>query len=84
MGYALGAPDTADFAARFREEWLPRAAERFPAPAEHGVPADRLCAVRASTAARAFYDRLEFRELDVPDPGSSGISAARRTGTRRP
>ncbi|MCX4985930.1 N-acetyltransferase [Streptomyces sp. NBC_00572] len=127
VGYVLGVPDTAGFAARFREEWLPRAAERFPAPvgaavtpAEsmafllhtpermvrdelaghpahlhidllpswqgrgygraliatllaalhvHGVPAVHLCMVRANTPARAFYDRLGFEQLDVPDPG---------------
>ncbi|MFJ6518323.1 hypothetical protein ACIQJ4_08695 [Streptomyces filamentosus] len=33
------------------------------------MPAVRLCAVRASTAARAFYGRLEFEQLDVSDPG---------------
>ncbi|WP_078944723.1 GNAT family N-acetyltransferase [Streptomyces flavochromogenes] len=127
VGYVLGVPDTAGFAARFREEWLPRAAERFPAPAgvpctpaesmavllhtpehmvrgeltghpahlhidllpswqgrgygralmdtllaalhAHGVPAVHLCMVQANTAARAFYDRLGFEALHVPDPG---------------
>ncbi|MFB7830894.1 GNAT family N-acetyltransferase [Streptomyces sp. NPDC056056] len=127
VGYVLGAPDTADFAARFHQEWLPRVAERFPAPDgepdtpaasmavllhtpermvrgelaghpahlhidllpswqgrgygralmdtllgalhAHGVPAVHLCMVRANTAARAFYDRLGFEPLDVPDPG---------------
>lgn len=127
VGYVLGAPDTADFAKRFRTEWLPLVAERFPAPDtasdgaadvmagllhtpehmvldeltaypahlhidllpgwqgrgygralintlltalhEHGVPAVHLCVVRANTTARAFYDRLGFRLLTVPDPG---------------
>ncbi|MEX0171410.1 GNAT family N-acetyltransferase [Streptomyces sp. LMG1-1-1.1] len=127
VGYVLGAPDTADFAQRFRTEWLPLVAERFPAPDpasddaaavmagllhtpermildelapypahlhidllpgwqgrgfgrslmntlltalhEHGVPAVHLCMVRTNTAARAFYDRLDFQHLPVPDPG---------------
>ncbi|MEU6390507.1 GNAT family N-acetyltransferase [Streptomyces sp. NPDC046939] len=34
-----------------------------------GVPAVHLCMVRANTPARAFYDRLGFELLDVPDPG---------------
>ncbi|MFE0651144.1 GNAT family N-acetyltransferase [Streptomyces sp. NPDC059534] len=127
VGYVLGVPDTARFAVRFRAEWLPLVAERFPAPGEAagtaadmmagllhapermvfdelaaypahlhidllpawqgrgygrtlmhalltalhetGVPAVHLCMVRANTAARAFYDRLGFRPLAVPDPG---------------
>ncbi|MFB6841035.1 GNAT family N-acetyltransferase [Streptomyces sp. NPDC056361] len=127
VGYVLGAPDTAGFAKRFRTEWLPLVAQRFPAPDaasddaadvmagllhapermvldeltaypahlhidllpgwqgrgygralmntlltalhEHGVPAVHLCMVRANTAARAFYDRLDFQPLAVPDPG---------------
>ncbi|WP_030904682.1 GNAT family N-acetyltransferase [Streptomyces sp. NRRL F-5126] len=47
-----------------------------------GVGAVHLSMVTANTAARAFYDRLGFRELDVPDPGpltylgrSTGIAA---------
>ncbi|MFI8321641.1 GNAT family N-acetyltransferase [Streptomyces sp. NPDC085529] len=127
VGYVLGAPDTVGFAARFREEWLPRVAERFPAPAgapttpaesmavllhtpermvlselsvypahlhidllppwqgkgygralmhtllaalhERGVAAVHLCMVQTNTPARAFYDRLGFTRLDVPNPG---------------
>ncbi|WP_031011740.1 GNAT family N-acetyltransferase [Streptomyces sp. NRRL F-5727] len=127
VGYVLGAPDTAAFAARFRREWLPRVTPRFPPPAgaadtpadgmaallhtpermvhgelsghpahlhidllpswqgqgygrslihtllaalhEHGVPAVHLCMVQANTSARAFYDRLGFTQLNVPDPG---------------
>ncbi|MFJ9038977.1 GNAT family N-acetyltransferase [Streptomyces sp. NPDC102406] len=127
VGYVLGAPDTATFVKRFRTEWLPRVAERYPEPAHeartpteemigllhdpermvrdeladfpahlhidllppwqgrgHGralmrallealhrdaVPAVHLCMVQANTAARAFYDRLGFRLLTVPDPG---------------
>ncbi|MFD3534669.1 GNAT family N-acetyltransferase [Streptomyces sp. NPDC058664] len=127
VGYVLGVPDTAEFAGRFRAEWLPGVAARHPAsasapvtPAEEmtgllhspermvheelaaypahlhidllppwqgrgygralmsallrtlhsrGVPAVHLCMVRANTTARAFYDRLGFEPLSVPDPG---------------
>ncbi|MFI1206816.1 GNAT family N-acetyltransferase [Streptomyces sp. NPDC020802] len=34
-----------------------------------GVPAVHLGMVTANTAARAFYDRLGFHEIPVPDPG---------------
>jgi ribosomal protein S18 acetylase RimI-like enzyme len=34
-----------------------------------GVPAVHLVMVTANTRARAFYDRLGFHEIDVPDPG---------------
>lgn len=37
VGYVLGTADTAAFCRRFREEWLPRVAARYPAPA--GPPA---------------------------------------------
>jgi GNAT superfamily N-acetyltransferase len=127
VGYVLAAPDTPAFAERFRTEWLPKVAERFPAPADGArtpteemagllhdpermvlpelarfpahlhidllppwqgrgygralmrtllealhraeVPAVHLCMVRTNTSARAFYDRLGFRLLPVPDPG---------------
>ncbi|MFD7712840.1 GNAT family N-acetyltransferase [Streptomyces sp. NPDC059785] len=36
---------------------------------ERGIPAVHLCMVTANTPARAFYDRLGFHEIDVPDPG---------------
>ncbi|WP_212912949.1 N-acetyltransferase [Streptomyces sp. TS71-3] len=35
-----------------------------------GVPAVHLSMVTANVKARAFYDRLGFRELDVPDPAT--------------
>ncbi|MEU4098743.1 GNAT family N-acetyltransferase [Streptomyces sp. NPDC026673] len=36
---------------------------------DRGVGAVHLGMVTANTAARAFYDRVGFRELPVPDPG---------------
>ncbi|MET8948208.1 GNAT family N-acetyltransferase [Streptomyces sp. NPDC004542] len=36
---------------------------------ERAVPAVHLGMVTANTAARAFYDRLGFEEIPVPDPG---------------
>ncbi|MFC7912221.1 GNAT family N-acetyltransferase [Streptomyces nigra] len=41
----------------------------FRALRERGVPAVHLCMVTANTAARAFYDRLGFHEIPVPDAG---------------
>ncbi|RJL20850.1 GNAT family N-acetyltransferase [Bailinhaonella thermotolerans] len=37
--------------------------------AGQGVPAVHLGMVTANTGARAFYDRLGFHEIPVPDPG---------------
>ncbi|MFI1722752.1 GNAT family N-acetyltransferase [Streptomyces sp. NPDC020489] len=37
--------------------------------AERGVPAVHLVMAVANTPARAFYDRLGFQEIPVPDPG---------------
>lgn len=36
---------------------------------DKGAPAVHLSMVTANTAARAFYDRLGFHEIEVPDPG---------------
>ena len=36
---------------------------------ERGVAAVHLTMVSANTPARAFYDRLGFHEIAVPDPG---------------
>ncbi|MFF4255889.1 GNAT family N-acetyltransferase [Streptomyces sp. NPDC001663] len=36
---------------------------------DRGVPAVHLSMVTANTPARAFYDRLGFHEVEVPDPG---------------
>jgi ribosomal protein S18 acetylase RimI-like enzyme len=127
VGYVLGTGDTARFAERFRDEWLPTVADRWPAPAgepgtpsevmamllhtpermvhpaladypahlhidllpdfqraghgrslitaylaalaAQGVPAVHLGMLTSNTPARAFYDRLGFHEIPVPDPG---------------
>ncbi|HEX3588959.1 MAG TPA: GNAT family N-acetyltransferase [Pseudonocardiaceae bacterium] len=123
VGYVLGVPDTARFARRVREEWLPLVGPRHPEPASapvtkddemafllhhpermviaeladhpahlhidllpghqragHGrrlihtlldalrkadVPRVHLSMLTTNTPARAFYDRLGFRELAV-------------------
>ncbi|MFJ7338442.1 GNAT family N-acetyltransferase [Streptomyces sp. NPDC101116] len=36
-----------------------------------GVPAVHLAMSKANTRARAFYDRLGFAEIDVPEPGEA-------------
>jgi len=126
VGYVIGAADTAEFVRRYRREWLPTVADRYPAPvslstpsdqmlalmhnpermivpalaaypahlhidllpeyqrkglgrelmaaflaalAERGVPAVHLGMVTVNVAARAFYDRLGFHVIDVPDAG---------------
>ncbi|MFI9814430.1 GNAT family N-acetyltransferase [Saccharothrix variisporea] len=126
VGYVLGAADTPAFVERFRDDWLPKVADRFPlvdppvsptdemvwllhhpermiVPAladypahlhidllpdhqrsghgrrlmaalldalrEKGVPAVHLGMLTVNTPARAFYDRLGFHEIDVPDRG---------------
>ena len=127
VGYVLGTADTPAFVQRYRAEWLPTLADRFPAPTgpaltpsdgmlhlmhlpermlvpevaaypahlhidllpEHqraghgrelmdtflaalaakGVPAVHLCMAVSNVKARAFYDRLGFQEIPVPDPG---------------
>lgn len=129
VGYIVGTAGTAVFAARFREEWLPKVADRYPLPedgpgprtpteemigllhnpermvvpelagypahlhidllpefqraglgrelmwvlldalARRGVPAVHLGMVTANVAARAFYDRVGFHEIPVPDAG---------------
>ncbi|WP_329126222.1 GNAT family N-acetyltransferase [Streptomyces sp. NBC_01465] len=127
VGYIVGTADTAAFVERFRTQWLPPLAGRYPDPAsplltpddqmaallhrpEHmlvpaldghpahlhidllpghqrrglgralmtrflaalaaqGVPAVHLGMVTANTKARAFYDRVGFRVIPVPDAG---------------
>jgi ribosomal protein S18 acetylase RimI-like enzyme len=36
-----------------------------------GVPAVHLAMATANTRARAFYDRMGFEEIDVPEPGAA-------------
>jgi ribosomal protein S18 acetylase RimI-like enzyme len=127
VGYIVGTADTRSFVSRFRTEWLPGLATRYPAPAQtpstpsevmvdlmhrpermllpelaaypahlhidllpayqrvgcgrmlmktflaalrlQGVPGVHLGMVSSNTPARAFYDRLGFHEIPVPDPG---------------
>jgi ribosomal protein S18 acetylase RimI-like enzyme len=47
--------------------------------ADGGVPAVHLAMATANTPARAFYDRMGFHEIHVPDPGSATY-LGRRTG----
>ncbi|MFJ7326623.1 GNAT family N-acetyltransferase [Streptomyces cyaneofuscatus] len=128
VGYILGTADTASFVARYRTEWLPGLADRYPAPVQpqsastpaemmtglmhdpermvlpeldaypahlhidllpshqrygygrrlmetflgalhrQGVPAVHLSMLTSNTAACAFYDRVGFHEIAVPDP----------------
>ena len=43
VGYVLGTADTATFARRYREEWLPATEGRYPEPAQPPVtPSDRM------------------------------------------
>ncbi len=50
-----------------------------------GVPAVHLSMVTGNTAARAFYDRLGFHEIDVPDadPGVTYLGARHRLLTAK-
>ncbi|MFJ6510303.1 GNAT family N-acetyltransferase [Streptomyces sp. NPDC091406] len=127
VGYILGTADTASFVDRYRAEWLPGLADRYPAPVREpatlaeamtalmhdpermilpeladypahlhidllpthqrsgygrrlmdtflaalhaqGVKAVHLGVLTANTRARAFYDRVGFHEIAVPDAG---------------
>ncbi|MFJ8846580.1 GNAT family N-acetyltransferase [Streptomyces cyaneofuscatus] len=129
VGYIVGTADTASFVARYRTEWLPGLADRYPAPVQpqspstpaemmtglmhdpermvlpeldaypahlhidllpshqrygygrrlmetflgalraRGVAAVHLSMLTSNTPARAFYDRVGFHEIAVPDPG---------------
>lgn len=125
VGYVLGTADTARFARRYRDEWLPATAGRYPEPSgppvtgedsmlwlhyhpermvvpalaaypahlhidllpqwqgrgwgrgligafvaglrAAGVPRVHLGMAKENVKARAFYDRLGFTEIPVPD-----------------
>ncbi|MFK0129097.1 GNAT family N-acetyltransferase [Streptomyces rubiginosohelvolus] len=127
VGYILGTADTASFVDRYRAEWLPGLADRYPGPVrepstpaeamtvlmhdpermilpeladhpahlhidllpshqrsgygrrlmqtflaalhEQGVKKVHLSMLTANTRARAFYDRVGFHEIAVPDAG---------------
>ncbi|MGA5300584.1 GNAT family N-acetyltransferase [Nucisporomicrobium flavum] len=46
VGYVLGTADTARFARRYRDEWLPATADRYPLPQDPPVtPDDRMLAL---------------------------------------
>ena len=60
VGYVLGAADTARFAERFRREWLPLVAERYPEP--DGEP--RRDSSRDELTARALHHP---ENMVVPD-----------------
>lgn len=46
VGYILGTPDTASFVDRYRAEWLPGLADRYPAPVrEPATPAEAMTAL---------------------------------------
>jgi ribosomal protein S18 acetylase RimI-like enzyme len=47
-----------------------------------GVPAVHLGMVSSNTSARAFYDRLDFHEIRVLDPGSSTYLGRATSGPR--
>jgi ribosomal protein S18 acetylase RimI-like enzyme len=72
-------PEVADYPAHLHIDLLPEWQGRgygralmesfLRALHERGVAAVHLSMVSANTPARAFYDRLGFHELAVPDPG---------------
>lgn len=72
-------PEVADYPAHLHIDLLPgyqgrgygRAllTELFAALAAAGAARVHLAMVTANTAARAFYDRMGFHEIPVPDPG---------------
>lgn len=134
VGYVVGTADTAAFVRRFRGEWLPSVAGKWPptsgssptdelvrilhdpermlwpqlepypahlhidllpsaqgrgfgralinrffaALAARGVPAVHLGMVPANVKARAFYDRLGFHEIAVPDPTTTYLGHSTR------
>jgi ribosomal protein S18 acetylase RimI-like enzyme len=45
VGYIIGTADTAEFVRRYRREWLPTVADRYPAPAALATPSDEMLAL---------------------------------------
>ncbi|MEU5362543.1 GNAT family N-acetyltransferase [Streptomyces sp. NPDC005925] len=72
-------PEVADYPAHLHIDLLPAWQGRgygrvlmhslLRALRDRGVPAIHLCMATANVPARAFYDRMGFHEIDVPDPG---------------
>ncbi|MDG4784755.1 GNAT family N-acetyltransferase [Micromonospora sp. WMMD1102] len=59
VGYVLGTADTGVFARRFRAEWLPRVAERYPAPAGEPATRDEAMAYELHTPERMVVPGLD-------------------------
>ncbi|GAA5085682.1 GNAT superfamily N-acetyltransferase [Thermocatellispora tengchongensis] len=58
VGYVLGAADTAVFAARFRDEWLPLVGDRYPPPSGRPVTPDEAMAYLLHTPERMVLPEL--------------------------
>ncbi|MFI7608420.1 GNAT family N-acetyltransferase [Micromonospora sp. NPDC049366] len=58
VGYVVGTADTSAFAARFRAEWLPLVAERYPAPAAEPTTPDEVMAHLLHTPERMVLPEL--------------------------
>ncbi|AVT36909.1 GNAT family N-acetyltransferase [Plantactinospora sp. BB1] len=59
VGYVLGTADTAAFVRRFRDEWLPRVADRYPAPAGEPATPDEVMAHLLHTPERMILPDLK-------------------------
>lgn len=45
VGYIVGTADTPEFVRRYRSEWLPTVADRYPAPSSVGTPTEEMLAL---------------------------------------
>jgi ribosomal protein S18 acetylase RimI-like enzyme len=45
VGYVIGTADTGEFVRRYRSEWLPSVAGRYPAPVELSTPSEQMLAL---------------------------------------
>jgi ribosomal protein S18 acetylase RimI-like enzyme len=60
-GYVLGTADTARFARRYRDEWLPATAGRYPAPADPPVtPTDAMLALHLNPERMLVPELAEY------------------------
>ncbi|MGW0434125.1 GNAT family N-acetyltransferase [Micromonospora sp. NPDC003197] len=59
VGYVLGTADTANFVQRFRTEWLPRVADRYPAPPGEPGTSDEIMAYLLHTPERMILPDLK-------------------------